>query len=188
MKKKTTAIALIVALLAIAVAGGTLAYFSDSDSKTNEFTVGSVDIAVSETEWDRAVEEELNENMYPGQTIDKNPVVTNNGENPSFVRIKVTGLDQFGENAPIKVLTAGKEGVSADWTYSNGYYYYMKELAPEASTAALFEQFQLPTSLTNKQETQPIVIQAQAVQSQGFTGDKTKAEDLAAWFTTCLGE
>jgi len=190
MKKKTTAIALIFALLAIAIAGGTLAYFSDSDSANNEFTVGSVDITLTETNWDAAVEDELNKDMYPGQTIDKNPVVKNGGTNPAFIRIKVTGLDQFGANAPITVYTGDTAGaLGTDWAlHTDGYFYYKKEVAADASTTALFEKIQLPTSLTNNQETSPIVVQAQAVQSQGFTGQATDVAALAAWFTTCLGE
>ena len=49
MKKKLTAIFLCVALVAIAVVGASLAYFTDSESKTNTFTVGKVDISLDET-------------------------------------------------------------------------------------------------------------------------------------------
>mgnify|MGYP004643770801 CR=1 FL=1 len=50
MKKKLTAIALVVALLAVAVIGGTLAYFTDTDSAKNTFTVGNVKIDLIEQE------------------------------------------------------------------------------------------------------------------------------------------
>lgn len=48
MKKKLTAIALVVALLAVAVIGGTLAYFTDTDNADNVFTTGKVDISLVE--------------------------------------------------------------------------------------------------------------------------------------------
>lgn len=48
MKKKITAICLCVALLAIAIVGATLAYFTDTDKATNTFTVGNVDIQLIE--------------------------------------------------------------------------------------------------------------------------------------------
>ena len=48
MKKKILALALIVCLAIIAVAGATLAYFSDTDTKTNIFTSGKVDITLNE--------------------------------------------------------------------------------------------------------------------------------------------
>ena len=49
MKKKLTAIFLCVALVAIAVAGASLAYFTDTKSATNTFTVGNVKIDLLES-------------------------------------------------------------------------------------------------------------------------------------------
>ena len=48
MKKKLTAIFLCVALVAVAVIGGTLAYFTDTDKETNTFAVGNVKIDLIE--------------------------------------------------------------------------------------------------------------------------------------------
>ena len=48
MKKKITAIALVVCLVAVAVVGGSLAYFTDTDNETNTFTVGGVKIDLIE--------------------------------------------------------------------------------------------------------------------------------------------
>ena len=48
MKKKITAIFLCVALVAIAVVGASLAYFTDTDSATNTFAVGNVKIELIE--------------------------------------------------------------------------------------------------------------------------------------------
>ena len=52
MKKKITALCLCVALLAIAVVGASLAYFTDTDNATNTFTVGTVKIDLIEQERD----------------------------------------------------------------------------------------------------------------------------------------
>ena len=49
MKKKITAIFLCVALVAIAVVGASLAYFTDTKSATNTFTVGDVKIKLLES-------------------------------------------------------------------------------------------------------------------------------------------
>ena len=49
MKKKLTAIFLCVALAAIAIVGASLAYFTDTDSATNTFTVGNVKIQLLES-------------------------------------------------------------------------------------------------------------------------------------------
>ena len=48
MKKKILALSLCVVMLAIAIVGGTLAYFTDTDSETNTFTVGNVKIDLIE--------------------------------------------------------------------------------------------------------------------------------------------
>lgn len=48
MKKKIMTISLVVALAAIAIVGGTLAYFTDTDQATNTFTAGGVEIDLIE--------------------------------------------------------------------------------------------------------------------------------------------
>ena len=48
MKKKITAISRCAALLAIAIVGASLAYFTDTDAKDNVFTTGKVDITLNE--------------------------------------------------------------------------------------------------------------------------------------------
>ena len=53
MKKKITALCLCVALLAIAVVGASLAYFTDTKSATNTFTVGNVKIELLESQYHR---------------------------------------------------------------------------------------------------------------------------------------
>ena len=53
MKKKITAIFLCVALVAIAVVGASLAYFTDTDSAKNTFTVGNVKIQLLESQYHR---------------------------------------------------------------------------------------------------------------------------------------
>ena len=53
MKKKLTAIFLCVALVAIAIVGASLAYFTDTKSATNTFTVGNVKIDLIESQFHR---------------------------------------------------------------------------------------------------------------------------------------
>ena len=48
MKKKITALCLCVALLAVAVVGASLAYFTDTDKADNTFNAGSVKIKLIE--------------------------------------------------------------------------------------------------------------------------------------------
>ena len=53
MKKKLTVIFLCVALVAIAIVGASLAYFTDTKSATNTFTVGNVSIDLIESKYHR---------------------------------------------------------------------------------------------------------------------------------------
>lgn len=92
MKKKLTAIFLCVALVAIAVVGASLAYFTDTKSATNTFVVGNVKIEL--------IEQQKGENgleafaqgktLVPGKSNDGNAVskiatVKNNGKNDAWV-------------------------------------------------------------------------------------------------------
>lgn len=92
MKKKLTAIALVVALLAVAVIGGTLAYFTDTDSAKNTFTVGNVKIDLIEQEKTEQglVAFEQDKLLVPGKSNDGNAVskivtVKNTGRNDAWV-------------------------------------------------------------------------------------------------------
>ena len=68
MKKKLTAIFLCVALVAIAVVGASLAYFTDTKSATNTFTVGNVKINLIESRYHRAGNDNAGDTSVPDPT------------------------------------------------------------------------------------------------------------------------
>ena len=68
MKKKLTAIFLCVALVAIAVAGASLAYFTDTKSATNTFTVGNVKIDLIESRFHREGNDNSGDTSIPDPT------------------------------------------------------------------------------------------------------------------------
>lgn len=82
--KKNVAIA--GALIAIMAIGSTFAYFIDRDSVTNKFTVGDVDISVTEPNWKPTDGTDIT----PNKVIKKDPKITNNGVNDAFVFMKVS--------------------------------------------------------------------------------------------------
>jgi len=95
MKKRKTLLAALVLLLIFAV-GGAIAYFTDTDTKTNTFTIGSVDITLTEDGWDALADSNDNdipddaEDMMPGESVTKDPVVNNvSTKNPAYVFAKV---------------------------------------------------------------------------------------------------
>ena len=77
MKKKVTALCLCVALLAVAVVGASLAYFTDTKTATNTFTVGNVKIDLIESRFHR----EGNDNS--GDTSIPDPTQTASGTSAS---------------------------------------------------------------------------------------------------------
>ena len=193
MKKKIIAVCLIVALAATAVIGGTLAYFTDKDDATNTFTVGNVDIELTEPKWDSTGSKDAKE-VYPGEPLAKDPTVTNEGANPCFVRIKVEGLDCLDPAGLITYRTDYEDGKLGDnWVkHTDGYFYYNKVLAVGETTDALFDQIVIPTDLTNGDATtlHNVVVTAEAVQAQGAKASWSAVQtmtvaDIAAWFTTC---
>ena len=95
MKKKTILVAAIaVMLVAALVVGGTLAYFTDTKTADNVFTVGNVAITLDETDVNDPDGERVTSNEYtgvlPGIQYKKDPVVTNTGNTDAYVRAVVT--------------------------------------------------------------------------------------------------
>lgn len=95
MKKKKTILAALVLLLVVAV-GGAIAYFTDTDTKTNTFTIGNVDISLTEDGWDALADANKNgipdvaEDMMPGESVTKDPTINNlSTKNPAYVFAKV---------------------------------------------------------------------------------------------------
>lgn len=188
MKKRILSIALVVAMVAI-LAAGSFAYFTDNDSKDNVFTVGNVDITLTEPKWD----ENEADDVYPGEALPKDPTVKNVGDNPCFVRLQVSGLDCLGADNMITYETAYvANALGQDWVLGDdGYIYYTKVLPAGEKTSAAFDQIRIPTSVTNGFDgSYDVVVTAQAVQAQGARPSFSAVQnmtvaEIAAWFTTC---
>lgn len=194
MKKKILALSLCVVMLAVAIVGGTLAYFTDTDAATNTFTVGNVDIELTEPNWEGTGSNDAPE-VYPGEPLAKDPTVENVGANPCFVRIKVTGLDCLGNAGMITYRTDYVTGKLGDnWELgSDGYFYYNKVLEVGDVTDALFDQIVIPTGLENgdPEDEFNVVVTAEAVQAQGAKASFAAVQamtvpEIQAWFGTCI--
>lgn len=194
MKKKIIALCLVIALAATAVIGGTLAYFTDKEDATNTFTVGNVNITLTEPNWEGTGSQDAPE-VYPGEALAKDPTVKNVGANPCFVRIKVEGLDCLGTAAGDITYRTGyvDNKLGDNWVkHTDGYFYYNKVLAVGETTDALFDQIVIPTALKNGDGKTKfdIDVTAEAVQAQGAKASWSAVQtmtvaEIAAWFTTC---
>ena len=155
MKKKLTAVALVVCMLAIMLVGASLAYFSDTDYEQNTFTVGKVDIDLHEDNQEGAKDEDyqawLKEQvLMPGakNAIAKNVTVENidaTGNQDAYVWVEVlipTALDDpDASKNSLHVNTYGMYGVEYAQNKDANGKFYNAELAQlwydQATTADL---------------------------------------------------
>lgn len=185
-KKKTITIIAIVIAIAIVVTGGIAAYLTDTDSATNTFTVGKVEISLTEPNWNAS----NGQNILPGQTVAKDPMITNTGRNTAYVYMKVEQplVDSEYElwdssipsHDPLFSYTT-----NSGWTFLGNYmtsgcntltsvYYYNTSLAPNASTSKLFNNvtvgdFDQDIETGNKN----IVVTGYAIQSTNLPSGTT---------------
>lgn len=92
MKKKYLkylAISLSAVALGFAGIKGTLAYLSDSEKMDNVFTVGKVEIELTEPEYPGNSTDKTT-GLLPNQEIPKDPTVTNIGNNDAVIFLKLT--------------------------------------------------------------------------------------------------
>ena len=109
MKKKIFAIALAASIAVLAIAGTSMAYFTDVDEATNVFTTGKVDIQITEA---KVTVDAKNEHivkvdpeervastgldykeirtLWPGQSVAKDPRIENIGSEDAFVGAIIT--------------------------------------------------------------------------------------------------
>lgn len=185
MKKKVTAIALAVCILAVAVIGATMAYFTDTDSKTNTFTFGGVDIELNETsEEDKknnihaGAEKEdgfTYEKVLPGLVYSKVPEVKV-VEGPAWVVVTVTvptiydHADFFNETANERDFAKEKKVVGENTVY----YFYStnKDGVATGENLKIFDQIKINPDLTQDDVKPPrsfdVVVNAYGIQKEGF--------------------
>ena len=76
--KKILALVACLSLVASLAIGGSIAYLTDRDSEANVFTIGNVEIDLTESFGQGAT-------LIPGVNIEKKPVITNTGDNDAWV-------------------------------------------------------------------------------------------------------
>lgn len=195
MKKKTILVAAIaVMLVAALVVGGTLAYFTDTKTADNTFTMGNVAITLDETNAapDAPTGSRVDGNtynVYPGLIVDKDPTVTNVGSNDAWIRAKIVvkanteQLNQLGLIEAANDATGEKLAkifkLGAGWSYTGKvimgedgtFTFVMKyadKLAPKAATP-VFTQVTIPGETVVDSFNFNINVVAEAIQADGFT-------------------
>lgn len=114
MKKKILALGMVACLAATAVVGGTLAYFTDTDTVENTFTAGNVKLDLFEHGVDNP-NEEVESNDYtataimPGREFAKDPTIRiKKGSEDSYVFLDMT-LNRYKSLVPVMALDAAAD-------------------------------------------------------------------------------
>ena len=192
MKKKIVSVCLVVCLLATAIIGTTLAYFTDTAEVTNTFTVGNVDITLDEAKvgedgqaldsGERVTKNEYH--LYPGKEYDKDPTITvADGSENCYLFVKVVNgladLEAEGNTTIAAQMAAKGWKLVEDETNV-----YMQEGIYSANgSVTVFDTFTIDkaATATTLAGATNIVITAYAVQAEGF------ASAQAAWDAADLG-
>lgn len=199
-KKKIVSIALAAALAATAIVGSSLAYFTDTEEKTNTFTVGNVDITLTEPNWDADIN---NKDLIPGKTIPKDPTITVEADSETaYTFMKVEVSEDFADLMIAYATATGKtnpEDVVAAWFTTETRpkvmemnleerYVILGVLSPKAAgeSVTYFDEVKIPAEVTQKMikadGTYEIKVTAYAIQAEGFYDETNKpASRLAAF-------
>jgi len=185
MKKRKYLLAAIALLLIFGI-GSTIAYLTDTESETNTFTLGGVDITLTEPGWVAA----NGQNIVPGQTITKDPTIKNvSATNPAYVFAKVEVPCTTTTNPAAREIFTYT--VNSSWTELPGravactsgkathIYYYgtggsLTSLASNTTAPALFPSVTLVRDLTDAEVTnlgttgKDMVVTGYGIQTDGL--------------------
>lgn len=199
MKKKSILLAATAVMLVCAMSiGGMLAYFTDTDEKTNTFTVGKVDITLTEPEWN---EDEAS--LIPTREIDKDPTITVAEDSQTaytFMKVQLsedfaTLLKNYAEVKGWGLTDAGKlidawfvsevQPKIMDMNLEEGYV-VLGVLSPKepGESVTYFDKVTVPADVVESMYPvngeYNIVITAYAIQAEGFYNEADKQASRAA--------
>ncbi|ELC8351314.1 hypothetical protein QYB82_002140 [Clostridium perfringens] len=194
MSKKKIIGLCIAGVLAVGSIGGSLAWFTSSDSVTNPFTTASTDNPSdlnSGIKINEKFDEKEAKDRLPGDKVTKQVNVINTAKYDQLIRVKIkkvwkdakgeekSDLDtkniilNFGEN-----LTDSNKPEKGKWIEgSDGYYYYNGIVNPKVQTANLLESVTLSKDTTNefKGLKFDVVVDSEGVQAaNGAVNDSWK--------------
>lgn len=175
MKKKITAVSLLVILIALLALGST-AYFTAEGRATNVVTTNAIEMSISE-EGDFIPTStngvyELPGTLMPSQTAGKVVTIHNDGPEPFYARVKVDIDIRDGGGQAMDDRFDQYVGLNfqSGWVLSNGWYYYNSStgVAPNGDTSPIFTTVLLKPETPNEMMDAKvsIVVTAQAVQTK----------------------
>lgn len=194
MSKKKIIGLCIAGVLAVGSIGGSLAWFTSSDSITNPFSTASTDNPSDPNSGIKIHEDfkpEEAKNKLPGDEVKKQVNVINKAKYDQLIRVKIKKVwkDAEGTEKPDldkeniilnfeKNLTDSNKPEEGKWIEgSDGYYYYNGIVNPDGQTANLLESVTLSKDTTNefKGLNFDVVVASEGVQAaNGAVNDSWK--------------
>ena len=182
--------------------GGTLAYLTDSESHTNTFTYGNVELDLLETQWDDSAAHV----MVPGRQMAKNPQGNNTGTESEWIIMKVvmpyvanaitinpsTGVPNAAANTPAFIMngintsnwTLLNSGPVFDSTTNTATYVYGRNTA----VAAGQNSGELFTSVTMANFQDGITVSGNDIVVTGYGIQSEGVADVATAWTLVQGQ
>lgn len=146
-KKKAVAVISAAGLAGVLAVGGTMAYLTNTQSATNTFTVGDVEVGIDEPHFpgaggdtnDDGIDDtknysdsdkdgipDINEEQVPQQETDKDPMITNKSVSDAVVFVKVT--------VPVREFThVNDDGTRGDKKRDELYIFKQGQMATQAA-------------------------------------------------------
>lgn len=206
MNKKKIIAATAILLLTFIV-GGAVAYFTDVETVTNTFTIGSVKISLTEPAWEALADSDQNgkkdaaENMMYGDTVAKNPIITNiSPSNSAYVfatvEIPCTSNETHKEVFSLGTIGSGwtlmsagtctenatSHKYSATKIFNYGTSSSMTALEASEATSAVFNTISLSSAIDGSEEgltgDLDVVVTGYAIQVDGI---ETPAVPTTVW-------
>lgn len=187
-KKKLTAGVAALILCITGVTYGTLAYFTDKDTRANVITIGHVTGTLTETDEHMRDDNTTGKdytNVKLGDVLDKDPTVTLDKESEdAYVRVSINYEGLTKEQA---LAIENNLDISAGWTKSeDGYYYYNEILSNKTgaiNSSKVFSKVTIPTEWGNEIAgiTFNINVKAEFIQSDNFTPVTDEAGNITGW-------
>ena len=181
MKKKIFMMTLAACLIVLSIVGTSLAYFTDTDAKTNVFTAGNVDIELTYDETDTR--------LYPGQTYEKVATIENVGSENAYVGLIIEVVTNgFDLDTIQNVFTVDGADTTAYAQTAEGYAIYavVNAALTVGNNATLTTNMAIPAAWNAEMaafNTLTVKVTAYATQTVGFNSATPAKEALAASFT-----
>ena len=164
-------------------AAQTYAYFWDTEGTSNQIIAGHLDVELLEVQNAGQVSQFdiAPISFVPGTKINKSVKVSNTGNLPIYVRVKIEkNITNLENNLP----DGWEELISCNfnvddestpdvteklWIYRDGYYYYYSKIDPNTTTPALFDEITFSTEMGNEFSNRQLEFKVicQAVQVNG---------------------